>query len=724
MNDFIPSLSCNRARSKRGAFSLLEVAFALVIFVIGAIALLRIFPTGLDVLEDSGNRRVASQMSQNVLTSYNSGDLASTTPEAIYDSDGSGNWDDYPLSVAGLRRQSGTLPTDPDDFTSAKDALKHIQGERQGVFATNVYLNNIASGRVLFYKEGAVSDVTVDPSGQLEFRKAHYLVSNRADLDSNPTKVDFRQPYLDEAEGIPVNNGVITLQRGAAPMDYLITWPFRTSNGMGSASDVTGVAAASGTSDCTSSPVAPGGTGLTCTITVPGNNTQNDEYLTITFTPNANASVRRAVFVCKIIGPNGAATGSTPPTASAVLPIRAPSNLQGGCTYYVSSSWNSGANSAYDQPMVLPNNYAQGSATVAVVPSKIAYNSTDPQLLTPLRFRQYLGFNNAQRSGAPVPLPTGPNDADGNPSTQNITRVSLDYDVQDWEYISEDVSQFGTPFPGDGQQINTTTPEGLSQVQFQYTTPVQSPAPTAMPRANLREIRTRIGNLRGPVQIKGLYDQSAQYLDVTFNPRAAAQGAVALTPAQQRSYSQQANTLAKQGRLYLPAQIFDGTNTVDLSRARVYYRSRDAWAQQVGVTAPHYVPYLANTGIAHEPWREYVRGTDNYLYFHASEAGKKVECVYGTNLAATSIDTIDISPEVLFVSALPAGVPATFANTAFNNPKNTNDPRNTKFYLARSRDPIRSAFNIFDVRRPTGSSGIAVRTLWLNNNRYAQEIAQ
>ncbi|RYX80424.1 hypothetical protein EON83_28690 [bacterium] len=721
MNDFI---SPHRNQAQRhGAFSLLEVAFALVIFVIGALALLRIFPGGLSVLEDSGNRRVASQMSQNLLTSYNSGDLSSTTPEGIYDADLSGAWNDYPLSAVGLRRQVGTVPLGPDDLTSAKDALRYVHGERQGIFNNSVYLNNIANRQVQFYREGSVSGVTIHSSGQLDFRKARYLVSNRADLDAKAVKADFREPYLDEPEGAPVSDGVITLQRGDVQLTYTIVWPFRTANGVGTITDVTpGTLASAG--DVTVSAITSTGTAYTCTVTVPANATQSNLYMPVTFTPSNTAGVSRLQFVCKVIGPQGD-TATTPVSATALLPIRPPVAQRGNdCIYYLSSTWSNGTGGAFDQPMIIPTTYDQGVTTAGTVPSITGYTSADSPLLAPLRFRQSLGSNNSTREGMPVAVPTTTvTDVDGQLSTTNLTKVSLDYEVRDWEYISEDISQFGTPFPGDGSTINTTTAEGLSQFQFQFSNPVQGTPPTPTTRGNLREIRTRLGNLRGPVQIKGLYAQSAQAMDVTFNPRTAPQGAAGLTADQQRAYSQQANTLAKQGRLYLPATNDGGAA---LSRARVYYRSRDAWAQQVGVTAPHYIPYALvfnRPAEERENWREYVKGNDGYIYFHASEAGKTVECVYGTSIGSTATQTLEISPDVLFVSTLPGGVPAAFANTAFNKP---GDPRNGQFYLARSRDTVRPAAttNIFDIRRPSGTSGISVRTLWLNNDRYAQEVAQ
>ena len=56
-------------------------------------------------------------------------------------------------------------------------------------------------------------------------------------------------------------------------------------------------------------------------------------------------------------------------------------------------------------------------------------------------------------------------------------------------------------------------------------------------------------------------------------------------------------------------------------KARVAYKTRDSWAQQLSVAASAYKPYVTDN---REPWRDYYLGDDNYIYFHASEAGKTV----------------------------------------------------------------------------------------------------
>ncbi len=714
-----------RSSQGRGAFSLLEVAIALVIFVIGAIALLRIFPSGLNVLENSANRRVAAQMSQNLLTSYNSGDLAQTTPDAIYDADASGIWNDYPLSALGLKRQVGTVPIGPDDFSSAKDGLKYINGERQGVFAGAAYPSNVADGRVTFFREGVVTGATINQAlGQLDFRNARYLRANRADVDAAVSKVPFRQAFLDEAEGVPVNNGLITLTRSTTgSTSYTITWPFRRRYAMDDVSGITLSAMASGT-DCT---VTPSGSPsmattdtMSVTVNVPVATNQQNQYFQVDFVETGAVGVVRRTYVCKIVGPQGEPTTAAP-VPSRVLPIRAPNEFRANCVYYVSSSKNNGAIGIYEQPITLPPNYPQdvvGSA--ATIPSTNSALRFDSNLLIPLRFKQRLGTVGTTRDGAPVVVPTGAADVDGLSSTNLITQVALEYSVRDWEYISEDVSQFGQPFTASNAQVDPNTPEGL--VQYGFTQAGNYPM-NRIPLSEVREIRTRVGNLRGAVFIKGLYSNpsaqpDAQAIAVSFDVN----GTVLPTASsvQVKDFVRRVKSFGKEGRLYLPATFTTSTASYSLSRARVYYRSKDAWVQQVGAAASHYLPFqIGAISTTREEWREYFLAADNYIYFHAADAGKTVEVLQGTSLSDSSAKTIEIREDILFVDAMPSNVPPAFAQQRFNKP---GDPRHNKFYLARSRDRIGA--NIFDVRRPTGTSGISVRTMWLDGTRYAQEIAQ
>lgn len=762
MNVFFSPVHLPRTRSRRSAFSLLEVAFALVIFVIGAIALLRIFPGGLSVLEDSGNRRIASQVSQNVVQSYTSGDLASTTPDTIYDvvQDGGPNdgaWLDYGISPFGLRRQQGTLPVNADDFDSAKNRVNHIRGEKQGISGGTIYTNYAADKKIELVRDGVVNNVDINSKGLLDFRNAIYSSNQR----SNKPNLPFREPILGISSlqdatvatskiPVPLNGDTAVIKRptaGAPTATYEVVFS------IDSTSISSGMMFDFSTLPTTPALVsfAPGGTG--CIL---GTETHSPNFITVQFTVPAVTSPTAQANEVVTFSPSTTITGvstsragyrilissdgtsSPAPVSSSLLPVRAPYGVRNspGVVFYTSYNWTTAAGTspveykgAVDQPTSLPAGTADEAVAFSTLNPTEINNGTYAVSANPnatIKFRQPLTVSSVGPDRVSLPLPTFSfADSDGSISSAELSQVSLDYNVQSWEYISEDISQFGTPFTDPTVRVNTNTPDGLAQFGFMDSAGY---AMNQIPLADIREIRTKFGNLRGKVQVKGFYDQSKQPLNVEFNindptPPTSASTTTVTTQALAR----QKKILGKEGRLYLPANFYSGTTTppLSLSHARVYYRSKDAWAQQVGVTANHYVPFLDTATIPHEQWREYYMGSDRFLYFHAIEAGKTVEVVHGTNSQNQQADTVEIQPDVLYVDALPAGMlvsSTNFSTTKFNNPKNMADPRNGKFCLARSRNRIND--NVFDIRRLTGTSGISVRTLWLNNNRYSQEIAQ
>ena len=116
--------------ARRGALSLVEVAVALAIFVIGAVALLRIFPPGLTVIEDSGKRLGGSRMADNLLTRYDVEPLS--IPDAIYDAQWNGDWrwNDYVGAMLPARSKGQSLPRSLDQLdASALGHLRFVRGE-------------------------------------------------------------------------------------------------------------------------------------------------------------------------------------------------------------------------------------------------------------------------------------------------------------------------------------------------------------------------------------------------------------------------------------------------------------------------------------------------------------------------------------------------------------------------------------------------------------------
>src|SRR4051812_21890708 len=113
--------SLRRDETRRGGFTLIEVVIALAIFVFGALAIIRIFPPALGVIQNSGDRMVATNLNRTRLALYEK--QSYRVPDAIVDEGTDGtlpNWRDaMPGSVAGTRRNE-TLPvTNIQDYNTS-----------------------------------------------------------------------------------------------------------------------------------------------------------------------------------------------------------------------------------------------------------------------------------------------------------------------------------------------------------------------------------------------------------------------------------------------------------------------------------------------------------------------------------------------------------------------------------------------------------------------------
>ena len=761
MNFAFPLRRSPAPRSQqRGAFSLLEVAIALVIFVIGAIALLRIFPTGLNVLEHSGNRRTAAQMSQNVLKSYDDkGELAASKPDAIFDGDLSNtstpDWHDYPLSMMGNRnRDKGTVPETQDDFgTSAAGHLRFIRGEKQSVLGGSFLTNYVVDRRkVNVYRQETVENVGISSDGQLDFRSATYklLGASRQTIASSATNIKFRQPVfnLDEVfansagPNLAPTNGVLQVTRNITTQTFDLHFDIDNNDGVANISGITlptGYINV-GSSDCSLSRdmTSETATRMAFKLSVPPILTptaQANQVLTISFDTGSGVSLSRSTYYVFV---QGDGTGPSAPAASPLLRVRAPNVLRAGATYYVSYQFPvvDGVSGVSDQPMTFDAtdiNYSQSLLTPSTqvslpfirssyVPSVIANNSAV------ILIRQFLGGFPGQNDRIKIQMlpspPTEPPsyaDVNGSFTASDLTKVSLDYNVYDWTYLTEFADQFGTPFPGDNQPIPATATSADEAIWRQFASDAPT-TPGSFTRGDLRELRTSVGNLRGPIYIKGIYNNGsgdAYSMDTQFDPRdPPTAGYGSSDNAEKKAFRKRMADAAKQGRFYLPAQTSQGT----LQKARLYYRSRDNWAQQIGVAASHYLPFNSNYvgKPEREPWREYFVGTGNKLYFHAAEAGKTVHVTYsGGGGDDLEIDSHPISYATEADLTMATGVPANFAIAYPGDPENANDPKKNRFFVCSTRDKANG--NIIDVGRV--GSGVFVRTLWLDSGRYAQEAA-
>ncbi|MDF2440891.1 MAG: hypothetical protein JWN98_1875 [Abditibacteriota bacterium] len=116
-----------RSRRLASGFTLIEVMVALVIFVGGALAIVRIFPGALAVVQTSETRAIGTRMAQATLARFESQPFS--IPEAIYDFDGAmpaaiGNFSDFNGAVVGTVSRNASLPRtaqrfDPLDLPSA-----------------------------------------------------------------------------------------------------------------------------------------------------------------------------------------------------------------------------------------------------------------------------------------------------------------------------------------------------------------------------------------------------------------------------------------------------------------------------------------------------------------------------------------------------------------------------------------------------------------------------
>lgn len=224
----------NRMNSKRAGFSLIEVAIALVIFVIGALAVIRIFPTGLSLVEKSGNQQRAANLNRSTLAALRQ---ENSVPEAIHETGAEVFFDG---SVSGFAKYNKSLPqpaaTPVVRFQdSALDRFKNIQGEKAIVRAnaSTGYLTtrfSILSNSVTIYEERKIK-VEVGTDGTINWPSAIYeddstpfgsAPSNGLHFRANYQYIDNSQVWAKEDELLtndatkvransPVVNGMITL---------------------------------------------------------------------------------------------------------------------------------------------------------------------------------------------------------------------------------------------------------------------------------------------------------------------------------------------------------------------------------------------------------------------------------------------------------------------------------------------------------------------------------
>lgn len=200
-----PRLACRQ----RG-FTLVEVVIALVIFVVGALAIVRIFPPALAAIRGSEEKSRATHSNRGLLASMTAGQVGDSVPvpDATYDCEttncfggtqgGGDAWADVSAAVVGTANRSGSLPADvnADLSTSALGRFRFIRGEPAIVMqdqagtlfcATRFPYDSALQVRIWALGTGSEGSLpSLDDAGQLSF------VGAKADL--NGTQIDLWDP--------------------------------------------------------------------------------------------------------------------------------------------------------------------------------------------------------------------------------------------------------------------------------------------------------------------------------------------------------------------------------------------------------------------------------------------------------------------------------------------------------------------------------------------------
>jgi prepilin-type N-terminal cleavage/methylation domain-containing protein len=138
-----------RRAVRRAGFTLIEVMVALAIFVIGALAVIRIFPAGLGVVQRTERTTVGTQMARSILARYES--QPGLVPDGVYDflatavsATNPSGWNDFAGAVEGTAIRNSSLPAGPRDMgdadptnDTALERFRRIVGERHRVLVDN-----------------------------------------------------------------------------------------------------------------------------------------------------------------------------------------------------------------------------------------------------------------------------------------------------------------------------------------------------------------------------------------------------------------------------------------------------------------------------------------------------------------------------------------------------------------------------------------------------------
>lgn len=595
---------------KRG-FTLIEVAIALAIFVVGALAVIRIFPPAFSVVQNSGYSNVATRLSDSILAQMK-GD--GSMPEAVFDIDDTGAWYNAPIedswrdpqqSVVGTATKNASLPNGPSQNAYGNSALmryRFIRGEKHDIQNEDsidsinppYILTNFpydSTGGVNTYIEMVVNGVTMDSRGRLDFSRA------TSKNPINGATIPFNGANDSNSE-VLAGSFYTTNQKRTRPPEFLFYKPAKT--------NVAGW---------------------------------------VTFADPLNQGLK--------------------------LPLRslAPDGTSTGTRYYISYRWTIGSGSnikhgVVDEPLNIPadnlwfndiNTYGVNSKVNTVLQGVVAYNNANVHVVAgsvQVKVRVNLArlpgtVDQAELGYLPFPILS-----DGN--TVTPTYFKLDTPVY-LEYLIPDHSSTA---PTDQFQYGWRTIFDLSSANASnISLPVQLLEKTAIKAVAIdRNVSPMIVSL--PLAPD---DLNSNYKLGKVNFTGAGNQLVRTTYRGIDNWARQISVTADSYVPYVSAADFGSTPY----NIRNYSRPVPP-ALYAADTAHYYLP--------HEFWREYywLPGSDT-VYFHTSEAGKQVSVSFIDSTGKTwlnQITTINKTPVATPDTGFAAtgAVPLQFVDPA--NPNN------------------------------------------------------
>ncbi len=591
-----------RTKVQNRAFSLLEVAFALVIFVIGALAILRIFPTGLSVLETSGNRRTGARVADDYVA-RSAQHEETNAPEAVYNAEyGSSrwNWTDFPGSMASTKQNALSMPRGLDDVdSSALGNLRFISGRRVPVAkqyngTSYVVMPDLADRRTVFVsREGLVKGVSISSNGELDFANATY---ERSDLTNVSKDYPFHEPTVGDqnaqtfARPIPdqqaSQNITLSLTLGSPAADVNLAAYCTAGNQNISGSPkpsvyvravpatTYGATAAQSATDGTDysfgngSPISTA-TGQQFTFTTPSlsipitiynpsasPSTENKYFYLELFSGRGVSILYKRILVCI---QNGSDTVTDPATTPVVAcAVRPPWWLRVSRTqsvpYYFSYQYTNGTltEGINNEALIFPADdtaYPQSCDPTygAATPGRVlgAYRGISTIIAntsSSVRFRQPLqNYQQFWLSTLQLYNDTAALlDVTNVYNASSMTYASLDYSVRGWDFLSDVLSSTSAPLT---QVSSISSNSDYDWINTVFLFPSYNNSPQ-----NIREYQAPFGNLQNPMVTTVFWKWSNGALVNTWNSPTSNIGSASFKAASAK--------FAKEGRFYFPISYY------------------------------------------------------------------------------------------------------------------------------------------------------------------------